>query len=154
MSKLSLALPLSLGLNPGMNKGCLIAAGIFAVLAVLCCGGGYFVFNQYAGPIMLAQMEADIASYRKAHPDATVEPSNEAWSAILADPANGAKGQAQWQQLVTAGKGKLIDLHRNPVRIEPQPDGTIFVISNGKDGLPNTADDETAEKARSMIPQS
>ena len=134
-----------------MNKGCLIAGGIFAVLALACCGGGFVFYTQYVGPLMLAQMEADIAHYRTAHPDAKVEPVNESWAAILADPANGAKAQAQWQQLVTAGKGKLIDLHGNPVRIEAQADGTIHVISNGKDGAPGTPDDETAEKGRALV---
>ena len=119
-----------------MNKGCLIAGGIAATLAVLCCGGAIIFGPQYLGPLILMQMESDIAQFRHTHPEVTVEPTNEAWAKILADPANGAQAQASWKQLVDASDGKLTDLHHNPVRIEPQADGTIRVISNGKDGLP------------------
>jgi hypothetical protein len=127
-----------------MNKGCLIAVGVFFGIVILCCGGVIFYAMKNGNPLLVTLIETDIASYRKAHPEVTVEPVNEAWAQILADPAHKLEGQPLWDVWVKEGQGKLIDIYRNPVRLEPQSDGAIRVVSNGKDGLPNTPDDESS----------
>jgi hypothetical protein len=136
------------------NKGCLIAAIVGVVLLVLCGGGIYLVGKKampFAGSAILFQLETDIAKYRELHPDKTIEPTNEAWAAALAATDSGVDGQPQWAQMAATTGGKLIDLHQNPLRIIPNPDGTISVRSNGKDGLPDTADDETSQQIREMM---
>lgn len=131
-----------------MNKGCLISAGVFLGLLVLCCGGGSFFLYQNIGPGLLVAIQLDVDEYRKKHPEISVAPTNEAWTTALTDRTNGLPNQKNWESLAQLGKGRLIDIpYRNPLRFVPRPDGSVMVVSNGKDGKPDTADDETSEAA-------
>jgi len=145
----------TIGLDHAMkNQGCLIAAIVGFVLVVLCGGGVYFLGKKampFAGSAILFQLETDIANYRVLHPDKVVEATNEAWAAALAAPDSGVDGQPQWAQMVATTGGRLVDLHQNPLRFITNPDGTISVKSNGKDGLPDTEDDETSAQIREMM---
>jgi len=132
-----------------VNKGCLIAGGAALLLVVLCCGGGGFIVYQNGGPAILIAVQTDVDEFRKKHPDITVEPTNEAWTKALTDPENGLENQQAWVEIVQAGGGKLFDLpYMKPLRFVPQPDGSVLVVSNGKDGLPDTADDESSATAK------
>ncbi len=152
ISKLSLALSRPLGLNLSVNKGCAIAGGATLVLLILCCGGGGFMIYQNLGPAILIAVQTDVDDFRKRHPEVAVEPTNEAWTKALTNPENGLENQQAWVQLAQAGQGELVDIpYLNPLRFVPQPDGSVLVVSNGKDGLPDTEDDESSVTARAKF---
>lgn len=137
-----------------MNKGCLIAGGAALVLLLLCCGGGGFFIYQSVGPAILVALQDDVDAYLKAHPDASVEPTNEAWTKVLTSTESGLANTQAWQQLAQAGNGQIVDIpHFNPVRFVPQPDGSVLVVSSGKDGLPDTEDDLSSTAARAKFNQ-
>lgn len=103
---------------------------------------------QNMGDFILVSAQMDVDEFRKKNPTAVVEPTNEAWTKVLTDPANALQNQNAWLQLAQLGKGQVIDLpYQKPLRFVPQPDGSVMVVSNGKDGLPDTADDRTSEAA-------
>ncbi len=126
-----------------MKKGCTIAAIVIAVLIIF-CGVGAYIFQQKIGNSgLILRIEDAIAEYQKHNPGDQVETSNEAWAAALIADDSGVSSAAFLKILVKSGGGKLLDTYQNPLVFNANEDGSISVVSMGKDGKLGTADDES-----------
>jgi len=126
-----------------MNKGCVIAAVVVFVLGVIGIGGCVFLGAKYGAQMGNATIafgiETAIAAYQQENPDAKIEPTNEAWAKALEGfkmPGGGSNDLSQFIK-----NGKIVDIMQKEVKIEQGPDGSIRVISSGKDGTFGTEDD-------------
>ena len=126
-----------------MKKGCVIAAVVVLVLGAIGIGGCVFFGVKYGSKMADAgvaiALETAIAEYRSQNPDAQIEPTNEAWAKALEGfqlPGGGANDLAQFIK-----NGKLVDITQKEVKIDQAPDGSIRVITSGKDGVFGTEDD-------------
>lgn len=126
------------------KKGCLIAAVVVLVLAAVGIGGCVFFTAKFGIQMGLAgaafAIEMEIAEFQRQNPEAQVPPTNEAWAEAL----QGFSGSGSDISAFLQG-GKIVDIFQNEMGIEQAEDGTIRVISPGKDGVLGTKDDVTSD---------
>ena len=126
-----------------MKKGCIIAAIVVLVLAIIGVGGCFFLGAKYgmnfanAGSAFAVEMA--IAEYQKQNPDANIEPTNEAWAKALEGFTIPGGSGNELEQFVK--DGKILDVYQNEMGISQAADGSIKVTSPGKDGILGNEDD-------------
>ena len=105
------------------------------------------MWMKHGESLTIVGFEAAIADYRSKNPDAEVELSNEAWvEAILAPDSNvNPQFSNSVRQISELGEGKYVDQHQNAVKLIKDENGTIRVISAGKDGAFDTEDDVSTD---------
>ena len=126
-----------------MKKGCIIAAIVVAVLAIIGIGVGvYFVKTKgmdFANSGAIFAVEMSIAEYQKANPEAQVAPTNEAWAKALEGFKIPGGAGNELDQFVKGGK--ILDIYQNEMGISQAADGSIKVTSAGPDGILGNEDD-------------
>jgi len=114
-----------------MKKGCIIAAIVVLVLALIGIGGCVFFFTtkgpQLANAGAALAIETAIAAYQDQNPDAQIAATNEAWAEALQGFSFPGGTGDELNQFVK--NGKIVDALGNEMAIEEQPNGSIKVIS-------------------------
>lgn len=136
-----------------MNKGCVIAAVVVGLIVVVCAGFTIFISMNFMNPSILVVFETGIDSYKAKHPEANVELTNKAWVAAItaADSGVDPKIVDAVKQTADANGGEFADIYQTPVQLKAREDGSIQVISAGKDKTFGTADDENTDKVKQFM---
>jgi len=136
-----------------MNKGCVIAAVVVGVIVVVCAGVTIYFSTKFVNPSVLVVFETGIDSYQQKHPDANIELTNEAWVTALTAPDSGVEPDIAKaiKQTADANGGKFADIYQTPVNLAKREDGTIQVLSAGKDKTFGTADDENTDPIKKLM---
>ncbi len=125
-----------------MTKGCITAAIVVILFAVVCIGGSFFAFFKYGDPYILSVTEFSIEEYKRQNPLERIPTTNEAWTEALIAEESSIKFKRELSQFAPAGQ--IVDLQQQPIKLVEQRDGSIVALSAGKDQEFDTEDDQTS----------